>query len=53
MPEIDNQDLEHQREKVKPAPDAPIDEQKLEREDRKAEEAVRKFEESLTKLPPG
>jgi hypothetical protein len=59
---IDNQDLEHQRDKtlvndtgvkVTPPPAASRDERELEREDREAEEAVRKFEESLRKLPPG
>jgi hypothetical protein len=59
---IDNQDLEHQRDKtlvndkgVKVTPQPPGDaavEQQLEREDRRADEEVRKFEESLKKLPP-
>ena len=59
---IDNQDLEHQRKKtqvndnrmkIEPRPATPPDEKELEREDREAGEAVRKLEESPTKLPPG
>lgn len=62
---IDNQDLEHQREKtlvndtgvkVKPQlpPRAPDEAKPLERDDDgAAEESVRKLEESLVKLPPG
>jgi hypothetical protein len=54
---IDNQDLAHQREKTQVNDTGtkvpPPLERQLEREDEKAEKAVRKFEESLTKLPPG
>lgn len=66
---IDNQDLEHQREQARvndkgvkvtppgePADAPPEDEalqQELELEDRAADETVTKFEESLTKPPPG
>jgi hypothetical protein len=59
---IDNQDLEHQRDKtlvndkgvkVTPPPPGMLRGQKeLERVDRAAAEAVRKLEESRTKLPP-
>ena len=53
MAKIDNQDLEHQREKTQEN-DAGIKvPPPLEREDDKAAEAVRKFEESLAQLPPG
>jgi hypothetical protein len=61
-PVIDIQDLEHQAEpgtrvnskgvKVEPRMDE-LPEMDLEKEDEKAREAIAKFEESISKQPPG